>query len=102
MSIRPFWCGAQRAEWQERNCENCCKYDYKNPSKCNIDNALLVAFFGKGEVSDEIAQRMGYNDNLYTWDCPERETEAEKRYKEEMALLNLPGQIGLFEKARTK
>jgi len=62
--ITPFSCGTQFGDWQERNCENCNKFDSDNPdnSNCEIDEALLIAYFDDGTVSAEIAKRMGYTD----------------------------------------
>lgn len=77
MSVRPFDSGSQYADWQERNCEGCKKFDAaKFKGRCDIDGAVGAAYFGEGSVSDEIAVRMGYtgpNIGAYSWACPERE-----------------------------
>ena len=73
---RPFSTGTQYLDWTDRNCERCTKYDpIEFQGNCEIDGALGLALIGHGEVSDEIATRMGYDDNAnyFTWDCPERE-----------------------------
>jgi hypothetical protein len=74
---RPFLCGSQFLDWQNRNCCRCAKWDMEQVDKgrCAIDYALLEAYFDDGSVSDEIAKRMGTPDDgrVYNWDCPERE-----------------------------
>ena len=75
---RPFYCGTQLLDWQDRNCQRCAKYDAgKSPaSACEIVVALAEAQRGDGSVSAHLARRMGYVDELTlasTWDCPERE-----------------------------
>lgn len=76
---RPFHSGSQFADWQDRNCGRCWKFDIEaafDESKCEIDAALGDAMFGDGTVSAEIALRMGFTDPVsYTWVCPEREEE---------------------------
>jgi hypothetical protein len=76
VSVRPFDCGAQFCDWCLSNCNSCTLYDYDNP-KCEIDRAIGIAFIVSGEVSDEIARRMGINPDSeevgpYIWRCPER------------------------------
>ena len=70
----PFSCGSQYASWCERNCHVCTKFNEHNSNEsCEIDQALLLAEFGDGSVTDEIYTRMNAQAEAYTWDCPERE-----------------------------
>lgn len=74
---KPFYCGTQYVDWQGRNCDKCRKFRYEGPAdpkNCAIDYALGMAFWKDGQVSDEIAKRMGVPDDvrIYTWDCPEK------------------------------
>ena len=81
--MRPFWCGGQYGDWKASNCERCTKgIDNVCPDNdsawptCEIEAALVEAYCSSGEISDEIAQRMGRNDaaNLsYGWPCGEVE-----------------------------
>ena len=41
--------------------------------ECEIDGALGLALFGHGLVTGDIAERMGYREGYFSWDCPERE-----------------------------
>ena len=96
--VRPFYCGSQYGDWTARNCDKCVKYNYENPKKsCTIDYALGTAYMTTGEVSDEIAKRMGFTGESYSWQCPERVTPEEQALKEKLALYQLPGQIALLE-----
>jgi len=71
--IRPFSSGSQYSEWTASNCERCTKA-YDRGEYCEIENALLIAFFDDGNVTQEIATRMGINsDSGYCWMCPEVE-----------------------------
>lgn len=71
---RPFSCGTQYGDWVERNCEVCLLYDREKAGGCEIDDALGLALFGDGTVSEEIAERMGATDpRAYSWECPERQ-----------------------------
>jgi hypothetical protein len=72
---RPFYCGTQGADWRESNCGNC-----HRSADCEILTALDDAYCGTGEVSEEIARRMGYlladgSTKLlrYGWRCTELE-----------------------------
>jgi hypothetical protein len=62
----------------------CAKWSETTPPEtgvlpCEIDQALLEGYWGVGEITDEMAKRMGYpGPNAegrfpYTWDCAERE-----------------------------
>jgi hypothetical protein len=81
MSQRPFHCGAQFADWQNRNCDRCHKrWNPEEPNAeilCDLEQALHEAACGDGGVSDEVAKRIGYTQGppfYLTWDCPERVT----------------------------
>ncbi len=76
--IRPFSCGSQYVDWTIANCHSCSKAwdgntDWRNPSRCEIEDRLLLACFNDGMISPEIAKRMGYPENgdEYIWPCPE-------------------------------
>jgi len=71
--IRPFSNGSQYADWTERNCVRCGKWDPDKAGDCEIDLALGLGYLGDGLISAEIADRMGLLENRrsYTWDCPE-------------------------------
>lgn len=75
--IQPFYCGSQYADWTSNNCDRCTKGANLLRSDalptCEIELALLDAYIGDGEVSADIAQRMGYTDDglAYTWPCGE-------------------------------
>jgi hypothetical protein len=73
---RPFDNGEQCGDWDERNCYRCKRVDFDAlRSDCEIFNATQVAYFGDGQVSDDIARRMGWQDTnpqRYTWACPEK------------------------------
>jgi hypothetical protein len=74
--MRPFHCGSQYADWIERNCNRCWKsMNETRKGSCSLDRALATACFGDGEISDEVAKRIGAPDDctVYGWDCPERE-----------------------------
>ena len=73
--VRPFSCGTQSVDWDERNCCRCAKANFdKGASECSIAIALCEAYWGDGTVSTEIAHRMGCDNPLahYNWDCIER------------------------------
>jgi hypothetical protein len=75
--MRPFSCGSQFADWETRNCYRCKKFnpDDINKSNCDLTLALGDAFLGDGEITDEVAKRIGAADSAsYGWDCPERAT----------------------------
>lgn len=57
--VRPFYCGTQGLDWRCWNCRNCRRYNERTPT-CDIDRALLDAYFGDGSVSADIARRMGH------------------------------------------
>lgn len=82
MTVRPFHCGTQSADWADANCARCARGWTEGAAeiKCDIEEALFEAYWDYGEVSDEIAERMGYTENnppktggfAYVWPCPER------------------------------
>jgi hypothetical protein len=77
--VRPFWCGTQYVDWKERNCWRCKKSTDDNEFlntqkwKCEMEEALSAACMDDGTISREIAKRIGYPGNYYSWDCPQRE-----------------------------
>lgn len=78
MSVRPFSSGSQYENWSDANCGGCTKSDYPDELReppCPLELALLEACFGDGEVSDDVASRMGATENRgrYCWRCKERE-----------------------------
>jgi hypothetical protein len=81
---RPFYCGTQLIDWQEANCCRCKKYSFQtDPATgqtrvpldedqvCQIEEAIFEAHWGDGQVSDEIASRMGANTDAHIWQCGE-------------------------------
>ncbi len=76
--ISPFCNGSQDADWQNKNCVHCEKFDPDNQkSTCEIDQALLMACFDDGTVTAEIAERMGYTADAYCWECKEIQLRSE-------------------------
>jgi hypothetical protein len=83
--FRPFYCGTMFSDWLAANCERCTKgADPNNPPSplpCDIDQALLMAYFGDGRVSLPIAERMGaveaVAEGRYNWQCKEWEPTGE-------------------------
>ena len=77
--MRPFSCGTQYMDWEEFNCCHCAKYPADEAWKteqgragiCPIMLALSEACIGDGQITDEIAARMGYTPSAYNWRCPE-------------------------------
>jgi hypothetical protein len=74
--MRPFSCGSQFADWESRNCDRCKKFnpDDINKSECDLTLALGDAYLGDGEITEEIAKRIGFVPGAFSWDCPERST----------------------------
>jgi len=70
--IRPFSNGSQAEDWFSSNCDRCAKSKANN-GNCDIELALNTAYFGDGEVSQEIGDRMAYNPDKYCWMCGEVE-----------------------------
>lgn len=95
----PFHHGSQYADWVERNCWRCWKYNEEDASKsCLIDQAIGACALLDKPLSDEMARRCGYlrengttNDN-YTWKCPERESQ-EERDRNPREIIDHPNQI---------
>lgn len=81
-NVRPFSCGTQDIDWQDRNCCRCARLPdgfweqyWKMESGCEIFDALSFAAVDDGTITEEIAERMGYVGGPpfdYTWDCKER------------------------------
>ena len=74
--MRPFHCGTQFGDWTSANCDRCKKNaepDKPESWVCDIQVALLEAYIGDGEISDEIADRMGRHEGRYCWPCKEVE-----------------------------
>ncbi len=88
---RPFDTGSQYGDWDYHNCQRCWKV-----RRCSIVQAIGGAYLGDGQVSDEMARRMGWAGagERYTWDCPEREErrrqEQPRRHRVNAAQLALP------------
>ncbi len=88
----PFDSGSQFGDWSNSNCCRCTKAYEANDDKyvCEIEQALFDAMFYDGDVSEDIAERMGYLDNSplrqqgfsYVWPCKEWEPteQAKKEY----------------------
>ncbi len=79
---RPFSNGTQFQDWNYANCERCVKSDAATKdgqSKCEIFNALWNTYLGSGDISEDIAKRMGYLEEdgeetgRYCWPCNEVE-----------------------------
>ena len=70
MRIKPFNSGTQDVDWCAANCDRCIK-SFNNGGKCEIEDVLTEACFGDGHVGSAIAQRMGYQAEVYIWQCPE-------------------------------
>jgi hypothetical protein len=62
----PFSNGTQWLDWQASNCDRCTKQN-----NCQLIDALNVAYFGDGSVSDKIAKRLAYAPGKYLWQCGE-------------------------------
>lgn len=72
--IHIFSCGTQYSDWVASNCERCKKYNPDGIGNCDIDNALLIAYFDDGKVCTEIAKRAGLTEQAqgsYVWVCGE-------------------------------
>ena len=52
--------------WRQENCKKC----IKTGTGCDLEDALLISFFGDGELSDEMKERLGY-DGTVTFRCKE-------------------------------
>lgn len=83
--IRPFSCGTQYVDWTDANCRRCVKgADPDSPPArcpCDIEQALLEAYFDEGKVSLPIAQRMGVlsHEGHYNWKCGEWEPVVQRK-----------------------
>lgn len=92
---RPFSNGSQADDWESANCERCTKgYDEAATTfRCDMQEALALAFWDDGTVSLDIATRMGALPDdgppfRYCWQCPEVvwtdawQAECRRRYPE--------------------
>jgi hypothetical protein len=54
------------------NCDEC-KKDHDGLFHCEIQRAIVSAYFGYGDVPRKIAKRMGYfgHELDFVWRCPE-------------------------------
>jgi hypothetical protein len=68
MSVQPFSSGSEYEAWRLTNCALCKKQTTEDeaygsrlglPLRCDLDQALLVSYWESGDVSDEIAKRLG-------------------------------------------
>lgn len=70
-----FSSGSQYSDWVSSNCERCTKYNKEGVSDCEIETALLCAYFDDGKVAPDIAERAGANEEenagRYIWQCSE-------------------------------
>lgn len=79
MNYRPFSNGCQAGDWEASNCERCTKYSDEPETMCPIMYAITLAYIGTGEVSEDMARRIGYlkadgsTDGRYAWPCTEVE-----------------------------
>lgn len=104
--IRVFDTGTQFADWEMRNCDQCWKSFANQPrqrkdgkSKCELDYELTAACMGDGRISPQVGERIGYKPGaqIYTWDCPERETERPPRQRATKPKPAPSGQLQLLE-----
>jgi len=76
--MRPFSSGGQFSDWTGANCDRCTKGAHRLGADalpdCEIELALGEAYLDDGNISDEIAKRMGYKPlAAYCWQCTEWE-----------------------------
>lgn len=74
--VRPFSNGSQFADWTASNCERCAKGAPIGSAEwptCPIEYALAYACIDDGTITQEIADRMGYEHSTarYVWMCCE-------------------------------
>lgn len=79
-TYRPFSCGTQAEDWMSSNCDRCTKQFKDQPGRrCCIQSAIIDAWSDGGDVSAEMARRMGFLDadgattSRYLWPCTEVE-----------------------------
>lgn len=73
---RVFSDGPQLGRWRGSNCDWCAKYNRDRfDGRCEIDEAIGLAYSGDGRFTEEMRRRMGYegHERDYVWDCPELE-----------------------------
>ena len=102
--MRPFSSGGQFGDWTSSNCDRCTKGAHRlEPTAmpdCPLELALGEAYIGDGNITDEIAERMGCDPGLYGWQCTEWEPTAawEKSRRALAAVRN----IRLFQKSEAQ
>ena len=88
--MRPFSSGSQYENWSDQNCGECARSNYPDPlpePPCPLELALLEACFDDGQVSNDVAERIGALDarpprregSLYCWRCKEFTPKMEKK-----------------------
>ena len=89
---RPFDTGSQYGDWYYHNCRRAWK-----EKRCAIACSIALAYLGDGQVSDRIAERMGFAGAgmRYTWDCPSRQEHRPRRPVRQHRAR--PGQLSLLE-----
>jgi len=101
MSIRPFSCGTQYADWENYNCCHCRKYPEEEQwqsvegraKMCPIALAMGGGYF-TGEISDEIARRASYpGPGPYNWRCGEFEEDGTQTKSPDNSFAAVKGQI---------
>lgn len=63
--VRPFWSGTHFGDWEDRNCNKCTK-SFATTQKeggCELDSALLLAYWDDGTLSVDHANRIGFDDS---------------------------------------
>jgi len=82
-TVRPFNDGAQYADWTGCNCARCNKSVIVHATdagySCRLEEALATAAMSDGQITLDIALRIGMNpaENRYVWCCDEVEWTAE-------------------------
>ena len=75
--MKPFSSGSQFQDWVGANCDRCTKGAHRLGADalpdCEIELALGEAYIGDGNITDEIAARLGCGSGLYCWQCTEWE-----------------------------
>ena len=78
-TVRPFDNGSQYADWTGSNCDRCTQGVHRlGPDAwytCALEEALATACFGDGEITLDIAKRIGMeaDERRYGWPCTEVE-----------------------------
>lgn len=71
---RAFSTGSQFSEWSYRNCLTC-KFGFNDKHSkfgCERERALVEAYCGDGQITEQVAKAIGFLDNkeCYVWECP--------------------------------